>query len=264
MGITGSALATTIGEICSFVYLVRYYAKGKSLIKLDLSSFKPQLKVLRQIVGIGFAPFLAQISACLMIGLSNKVAASYGTAALGIMGIIYVIYPFALQPLIGIAGGAQPIIGYNYGAGNYGRVKKTLFAAVLLGTILCVSVWFVVFNFALQIVGFFTPDTLFRTVGAKSLKIFFACIPFAGIQMIGSCYFLAVGKAGISFFNNLLRQLILIVPLILLLPRFMGFDGICYSNPISDTISAVIVVAFLTVEFRNLKSIETARPETGL
>jgi putative efflux protein, MATE family len=256
LGVAGSALATTIGEACSCAYVGAYYAKGKGQLALHRASLKPEARVMKSIVGIGFAPFVAQLSACLMIALSNRAAASYGTEALEVMGVIYVLYPFVLQPLNGIAGGAQPIIGYNYGARAFDRVRKTLFISILAGTALCAAEWILILAAPARIVGLFCPDGAAMALGARELRIFFACIPLAAIQAIGANYFLAVGKAGISFFNNLLRQLILIVPLLLVLPRYLGLDGVCWSNPISDAASAAVAAGFLAAELRRLKAIE--------
>jgi putative MATE family efflux protein len=255
LGIAGSALATTTGELVSCLWLLIRYLRGASLLHLRRDSLRLDLRVLKKIGAIGFAPFLAQLALCLMMALSNRAASSYGgTEGIACMGILYVIYPLILQPLAGIAAGAQPIIGYNYGAGSPGRVRGTLMTAAAAGTIVCVASWFVILVAARPLVALFQPDPRTVELGSHALRIFFALLPLVGIQVIGTGYFQAVGKAGISFFNNLLRQILLIVPLLIVLPRILGLDGLWYANPISDLGAAIAVCFFIAAELRGLRS----------
>lgn len=261
MGIAGSALATTIGEAVSCVWLFVHYARGASLLRIHANSLRLDPAVLKRIAAIGFAPFASQLALCLMMALSNRAVARHGgTEAIACMGIIYVIYPLILQPLLGIAAGAQPILGYNFGAGALARVRQTLRVSVVTGTVLCAAVWALILAVAGRIVALFQPDAATVALGGRALRIFFALLPLVGMQVIGSGYFQAVGKAGVSFFNNLLRQLILIVPLLLILPPVVGLDGVWCSNPIADFGAAVITGCFLAAESSRLRREEALRP----
>jgi putative MATE family efflux protein len=252
MGVVGSALATTCGSILSFAWLAILLARGRGSFALRLSSLRPEGRTLARIVAIGISPFFVQLALCLMMGISNALAASYGgQAAIAAMGIIYVLYPLVLQPLLGLSAGVQPILGYNYGAGNRARVGSCLRLAAGAGTAVCAAAWLLVMAFPATLVALFvggSPES--SALGPRALRIFFALLPLVGIQVIGTGYFQAVGKAGIALLNNLLRQLLLIVPLLLVLPLFIGLDGLWLANPLSDLLAAAITAAFLLVEFR--------------
>jgi putative MATE family efflux protein len=260
MGIAGSALATTIGGFVSCAWLLQHYARGKSLLRLRRSSLRLDPAVLRKITAIGFAPFISQFALCLMIAISNRAVASLGgTEAIACMGIIYVIYPLVIQPIVGISAGSQPILGYNYGAGSPARVVETLRLSTRAGTIACAAAWALLLVAGSPIVALFSRDARTIALGGRALRIFFAFLPLVGIQVIGSGYFQAVGKAGICLFNNLLRQLILIVPLLLILPGIFGLDGVWFSNPIADLAAAIVTGAFLAIELRRLNPAKLRR-----
>ena len=209
---------------------------------------------MKSIGAIGLAPFASQLALCLMMALSNRAVATHGgTEAIACMGIIYVIYPLILQPLAGISAGAQPILGYNYGSGMLERVRGTLRISSAAGTLLCVAAWTLILVGGGWMVSVFQPEARTVALGGRALRVFFAFLPLVGIQVIGSGYFQAVGKAGIFLFNNLLRQLILVVPLLIILPRFVGLDGVWYANPISDLGAAIITTFLLVAELRKLK-----------
>jgi putative MATE family efflux protein len=252
LGVAGSALATSCGSLLSFAWLALLLARGRGSLALKRSNLLPERRAFRQIVAIGVSPFFVQLALCLMMGLSNAVAARQGgQAAIAVMGIIYVIYPLILQPLAGLSAGVQPILGYNYGAGKAERVSSCFRIATGAGTALCIAAWLLIMALPGPLVALFVggaPEV--SALGPRSLRIFFALLPLVGLQTIGSGYFQAVGKAGLSLLNNLLRQLILIVPLLLVLTRFFGLDGLWLANPVSDLLAAAITAAFLALEFR--------------
>jgi putative MATE family efflux protein len=255
LGVAGSALATSIGELVGCVWLLLYFLTKRSALPLRLAHLRPTPAILREISAIGAAPFCMQLALSLVMAISNNAVRLHGgDAGIAVMGIIYVVYPLILMPLSGLAGGVQPILGYNFGAGAYSRVRGTLRIALLAGTAFCAVACAAVLAGSDGIVRVFVKDDpAVAGIGGRALRIFFACLPVVGFQVIGSGYFQAVGRAGVSFLNNLLRQLIVLVPLLLVLPRILGLDGVWLANPLSDISSALITGLFLASELRRLR-----------
>jgi Na+-driven multidrug efflux pump len=196
-----------------------------------------------------------QLALTLMIAISNQaVAAHGGRDGVAVMGILYVIYPLVLLPLAGLTCGVQPVLGYNHGAGALDRVRRALGLALAAGSAFCAAAWVPILVLAGPIVRLFVgPDPGVTGLGPSALRTFFALLPLVGLQVVGASYFQAVGRPGVSLLNNLLRQVIVIVPLLLLLPRALGLDGVWLANPISDAAAAVITAWFVAAEYRRLK-----------
>ena len=195
-----------------------------------------------------------QLALSVVMAISNNAVGLHGGATgIAVMGIIYVVYPLVLMPLTGLAAGVQPIIGFNYGAGQYPRVRGALKIAIVAGVIFAAAACTAIMAASAPITRLFVGnDSVMTTTGARAMRIFFLFLPLVGLQTIGSHFFQAIGRAGISFLNNLLRQLIILVPLLLVLPRFLGLDGVWLCNPISDITAAVITSLFLAAELARL------------
>jgi putative MATE family efflux protein len=262
LGVAGSALATSIGELVGCLWLLVYFLARRSALPLRRATLRPDPAVLREIVAIGIAPFCMQLALSVVMAISNNaVGLQGGSTGIAVMGIIYVIYPLILMPLTGLAAGVQPILGYNYGAALMERVRGTLKIAALLGSAFCLLACAGIMAGSTGIVRLFVKDDpAVVATGARALRIFFALLPVVGLQTIGAHFFQAIGRAGLSFLTNLLRQLIILVPLLVVLPRLLGLDGVWLCNPISDIAAAVITSLLLAAELARLRRSPAALP----
>lgn len=254
MGIKGSALSTVISQFVSAIWIFSYFLKGKSHLKIHFKNLKLSLHTVGSILAIGMAPFLMQTAASVVtIILNNSLVHFGGDIAVAAIGIVSTIAMLFLMPIFGINQGAQPIIGYNYGAEKFNRVKKTLKIAVVAATIIVSLGYIIIMIFPHQIVALFGANK--RTVidfGAYALRIYLFFLPIIGFQVVGGSYFQAVGKPKQAMVLSLSRQVLLFIPLLLILPRFFGLNGVLYSGPLSDLGSSIITAIWLYAELQHL------------
>ncbi|NLA05510.1 MAG: MATE family efflux transporter, partial [Firmicutes bacterium] len=176
--------------------------------------------------------------------------------ALAVIGVIMSITTFLVMPAMGIGQGAQPILGFNKGAGEYGRVKDTLKLSVLLATFV-VAVGFTIAKiWPAQLIGLFNKKPELIELGVHSMDIFFKLIPLVGVQMLGACYFQAVGKAKQATILGLSRQIIIFIPLLIALPYYWGLEGVWWSSPLSDLGAFILTGAWLLLEIKELNKAE--------
>lgn len=253
-GIRGSALATIISQFVSMVWVMMYFFRGKSMLKIKKKNMKLSLKTVVEIFSIGVSPFLMQVAASVVSALFNTGLEKYGgDIQVAAMGTITSIAMLILMPIFGINQGAQPIIGYNYGAHKYERVKKALKLAAIAATVICVSGYVFIQLFSVQIISVFnSTDKEFVAAGSWGLRIYLAVLPFIGFQIVSANYFQAVGKSKQAIFLSLSRQVIILIPLILILPHIFGLTGIWAAGPISDFSATVITAIFLYFEMKHL------------
>ncbi|NLW07267.1 MAG: MATE family efflux transporter [Clostridia bacterium] len=258
LGIKGSALATVCAQTISTLMVLYYYLSGRSLLKIRLKNLKPQLPVLTSIVTIGFAPFAMQLANSIQQMILNKSLYAYGgDMALSALGIMMSVATLLLMPLIGLSQGAQPLIGYNYGARQYDRVKETLFKAVVAGTCIALVFYLVIHIWPEQIVGLFSKDNpALIQMTSQAMMVYFAMLPILAFQILGANYFQAVGKPVQSTILSLSRQVLLFIPLLLILPRFWGIDGIWRTAPIADALSVLLTASLIAHEMKNLPKIQ--------
>ena len=266
MGLTGAALATIIGQIASFIVSVIYLFKSKTF-RLKLNSFIPELKSLSFILKFGFSSFLTQISIVIVSIVSMNLLAKYGLKSeygaedpQAIFGIVMKVFTIAVNISVGIAAGAQPIIGYNYGAQRYDRVKKIL-SLILISNLIVGIIATLLFEFVPRpIIKIFGSNSankdLYIEFGVLTLRIYLAFIIFTLIQKVTAIYLQATGKAIKATILSLLRDVIIIIPAMCILPIFFGIKGILYSSWVSDSISIIITLIFLIIEFRTLNKNE--------
>lgn len=250
-GIKGAAFATVISQFISAVWVVSFFLKGKGELHLDLvRAYKIKWPVVVQIMSIGFAPFAMQLAASLLNLILNQSLAFYGgDLAMSAMGIVFSINTLFMMPIFGINQGSQPIIGFNYGAKQFERVKETLFYAIMGATII-VTLGFLATRFIpLQLVSLFGKhDPELMDLGVRTMKIVMMMFPIIGFQVVGANYFQAVGKPKKAAFLSLSRQVLILIPLLLILPRFWGLTGVFLVFPISDVASTIITTILLRRE----------------
>ena len=253
LGIQGAAIATVISQMLTAVVGIGYYISGKSNIKFGKENLKLNKKIVIAILSIGVAPFSMQIAASLVQVISNNVLKTYGSdLAIGAMTTISSVSLMCLMPIFGLNQGAQPIIGYNYGAKKKERYKKAYLLSLKVATIILIVAFIVIQVFPTVIIGFFNKDPELMSISIKGIRIYLLMLPIVGISITGSNYMQSIGKAKKSMFLSLLRQVILLIPLILILPRSFGLDGIWIAQPVSDIISTLVTVVMLVKEFKEV------------
>ncbi|MDD4588782.1 MAG: MATE family efflux transporter, partial [Heliobacteriaceae bacterium] len=254
LGIKGSALATLSGQLFSAIWVLSYFLLGKSLVKIRLRNLRLQMPVIISIVSIGFAPFAMQIANSIQQSILNKTLLFYGgDLALSAVGIIMSIAALMFMPIVGLSQGAQPLIGYNYGALQYNRVKETMKIAVIAGSCIAVAGYLVINTWPVQIVGLFSKgDIPLTELTSQAMRVFFALFPVVGFQIICSNYFQAVGKPVQSTILGLSRQVLLFIPLLLVLPNFWGINGVWRTAPLADGLAVLLTAAFIYHEMKSL------------
>ncbi len=254
LGVQGAAIATIIAQGVSFLLGVYYYRSGRSFLKLHASSLKPDLAIIRMIVSIGISPFFIQIAGSVVAALFNNNLKVYGgDMAQGAYVIINSIAILFYMPIFGMNQGLQPIIGYNYGAKNYDRVKKAVKVGLIASSTIVVLGWIFIQTFPDLLVAPMTGgDAALHALTADGLKKVELMMFLVGFQVISSNFFSSIGKARLSFFLSLSRQIFFLVPILIILPRFLGLDGIWYAMPVADLAATVISVLFLIHQFRLL------------
>jgi len=262
LGLKGAALATIIGQIASFIISFIYLFKTKTF-KLKLNSFKFNLNDLLKILQLGFSSFLTQASIVIVSIVSMNMLAKYGVDSKygvndpqAIFGIVMKVFTIVVNISVGIAAGAQPIVGYNYGAKKYTRVKELLNLILLSNLIVGVIATILFQTIPGQIVAVFgsnssNPENYFE-FGVLTMRIYLSLIIFTLLQKVTAIYLQATGHPIKATILSLLRDVIVIVPAMIILPKFMGIIGVLYSSMISDTVSIIITAVFIINEYKKL------------
>ncbi len=254
MGVKGVAWATIISQFILCIWVVRHFRSEVSVIKLRFANFKLNGTIVFAILSIGFSSFAMQFAASFVHAIFNTQLIKYGgDIAVGAMGIINSVSTLVVMSIIAINMAAQPIFGYNYGANNFVRVKQTLFICIKVATLAAIGGFIVMQSFPSIIIKTFnvsSPELL--AIGRQGLQIFMLALPVIGFQIIAGNYFQSTGKAAISATVSLLRQVIVLIPILLVLPNYWGLPGVWASAPISDAVAAVISFVFLHREIKRL------------
>ena len=243
MGIKGAAIATVIGQYAGAFVSIYFVLKGYMGVEFEKDSFRLRLSNIKQILSVGISTFVRQIGVSVVaIAVNYQLSIYGGDLLIASYGIINKFISLFLMPMFGIAQGAQPLIGYNFGAGFIDRVKKTL----KLSQVYCVIIGAIGFLGALLIpkliLSIFTSDVELISISVLPLRIIFSTLILVAISTVGSTLFQATGKGKEAFFLNLLRQIILFLPLVFILPLFLGVNGIWFSFFIGEFITAVITL----------------------
>lgn len=272
-GMKGAALATVIGQLVSFVISISYFFCTKTF-KLTKKSFIPDFKAFSGALKLGISSFITQMTIVIISLVCNIMLAKYGAIShygvdipIAIIGIESKVFTVVINLVVGIVLGCQPIIGYNMGAKNYGRVKK-LYKSILLCTVVIGAVSTLLFELAPRtVVGIFGMPTNipnpedYWVFAEKTFRIFLSLVTFTCIIKMTSIFFQAVGKPAQAVLASMIRDIVCFVPLILILPNFFGIEGILFAAPIADFI-AMIVAAVLTFAF--MRSMKTEQTENKI
>jgi len=255
MGVKGAALATVISKFISFLYVLTYLYSGKSSLKVKLHHLKPKMRIIIEILTVGSAAFARQVTGSVVaIVVNNSLRIFGGDMALIIVGILHRVTMFVFMPLFGVVQGMQPIVGFNYGAKKLDRVKETLKLSLITTTAFASFGWLIIELFPLAIINVFTRDAEIIEKGSTIMRIVISVIPLIGIQIVGAALFQSLGKAVPSLVLALLRQVLLFIPLVIILPRVLGLGllGIWIAYPAADILSVVLTFLFLRSELKKM------------
>jgi len=255
LGIKGAALATIISQFISFLYILKYLYSGKSSLKIKLHHLKPRMHIITEIFTVGFAAFARMVTGSIVaIIVNNSLRIFGGDIALIIIGILHRVIMFLFMPLFGVVQGMQPIVGFNYGAKKFDRVKEAIKLSLIITTTIVTFGWLIAELFPFAIIGVFTRDAEVIEKGSTIMRIILSMIPVIGIQIVGAALFQSLGKAVPSLILSLLRQVLLFIPLVIILPRVLGLGllGIWIAYPAADILSVILTTLFLRSELKKM------------
>jgi putative MATE family efflux protein len=256
-GIAGAAWATMFSQFISFVWVIYYFNSKHTKLRFRIKEMRLKAKLTISILAIGFAPFAMQLAMSFVNVLMNRQLSAYGgDAAVAAMGIVYSILIVIFMPLMGLNQGAQPIIGYNFGAKKFDRVRKTYKWAVISATVFVAAGFIIVELFPALLIGAFTKDKAeLLDAGVRCLRISVLMLPALGFQIITSNYFQAVGKPLQSTLLSLSRQILFYIPLLFAFSGLWGLNGIFFAMPAADLLSALVSAPVMGVELKRLNAL---------
>ena len=258
-GIAGAAWATLISQILSAVILVMYFKRFKS-VRFSKKDFVPDIETVSCIVSVGISSFIFQSSTMVIQIVTNNMLRNYGEisvygsdVSIAVAGIVTKINMIFISVIIGIVQGAQPIIGYNYGAKKYDRVKGIVRLMLTCAFVVSLAAFAVFECFPRQLMELFGEGSeLYFSFGIKYIRVFLMFTILNGIQIASTTFFQAIGKAKKGAFLSLTKQVIFLLPLLAVLPRFMGVEGVMFAAPISDFIAFATAVTLLSLELKHM------------
>ncbi len=256
-GVDGVAWATVIGQVAMFVWGLAYYLRGRqNMVALKFSLWKPRPDILKETLTVGFSEFARIGANCVAIALLMNSAVRYGSEIhLAAYGVVSRLTTITLKPIFGLGQGLLPLVGYNYGAGNYDRARKAVFYALIGAMAFTLTVSSVFMIFPQAAVQIFSDDPELLRAAAPAVRIVLSLFCLAGFHVVGTVTFQALGFAKEAIFLSLCRKLIFLVPMMILLPPLMGITGVFMVYPASDLLSFCCCAYLL---FRHRRDLETS------
>lgn len=253
-GIKGAALATICGQSAACIWVIAHFLSRKSFVHLDWRAKWLTPPILKRLYSIGLSPFLMNVTACVVVVFINKALLDYGGDAgnltVGAYGILNRTTMFFVMIVFGVTQGMQPILGFNYGAGQWDRVRRTLYIGIWLGVAITSAGWVVCEFFPQTISSLFTTDPVLISIADRGARIFFIVYPVVGCQIVIQNFFQSVGMPKLSIFLSLTRQLIFLLPFLAIFPRHWGIDGVWASMSASDFVAFLFAVGTLIIVSR--------------
>lgn len=267
MGVQGAAIATVIGQVASFAVSVAYLPRFKNL-RITRKDMRLNRRTTGRVLSLGVSSFINQAAITVVMGVTNNMLIYYGAQSvygaeipLTALGIVMKVNQIMIAVLIGIATGAQPIIGYNYGAGNRARVMKTYKIAVIAASAFSVACFLCFTLLPEQIVLLFgSGEALYMEFAVKCFRIFLCLCAFTGFQKVSAIFLQSIGRPVQSAAISLARQVICLVPAAIILPLFLGVEGVLWAGPLADGLALVLTVVIMIVELRRLKKLPDRSP----
>ena len=253
-GIKGAAFATVISQVLALCWQMKLFSNKNELLHLKRGIYKLKANLVRNIISIGISPFLMNACACvIVIFINNQLVKFGGDIAVGAYGIANSIAMIFIMFVIGLNQGMQPIAGYNYGAQQYGRMMRVVKLSIITAICIMLTGWTLAMFAPYYCARIFTKDPELIKGSIKAIQIIMMMYPFIGCQMVITNFFQCIGKVKISIFLSLSRQLLFLLPLLVLLPNFYGINGVWASMPTSDLISVIVAISIMTVYLRRFK-----------
>lgn len=246
MGIKGAALATVLAQMISFVFLIKYFISGKSYIKIAIKHFTFSKKIYAEIMKIGIATFARQALSSLALGLINVAAMPYGDAAVAAMGVTLRVLSIGIFVVFGYNQGFQPVVGYNYGAKKYNRLREAIKVSLKWTTVFATIVTVIFMIFAEGIITVFSKDSEVIAIGAKTIRATSLLFPLFGFQQVYATLFQALGKGKEALILSLSRQGLFLIPSVMILPKLFELNGVIFSQTVADFFT-IIVTGILAI-----------------
>lgn len=254
LGIQGAAYATILSQVLALVWQMRIFSNKNELLHLRRGIYRLKKSIVENILAIGLSPFSMNVCACIVVIFINKGLLQYsGDLAVGAYGIANKVCFIFVMVNMGLNQGMQPIAGYNYGAMKFDRLMQVLKLAVIAGTCITTCGFLVAEFIPEPCARLFTTDPELIRLSVNGMRIMMAAFVLVGSQMVITNFFQSIGMAKISMFLSLSRQMIFLLPMLLLLPLFLGVDGIWWAMPISDTIAEIVAVVMMMTYMRKFK-----------
>jgi putative MATE family efflux protein len=265
-GVEGAAWATIISQFSSAIFIIAFSFNKKAVVRLRLKTFKPSIKIITQIMAFGSAQFLLQFLMSAVQLLYNTSMGWYGAAGLGVanggdialsgLNISGSIMMMIMMPIFGINLGAQPILGYNYGAKNFSRVLQAYKGAVGAATVICTVGFIIVQAIPNLLVSIFAPEgsQALLAFTPLAMRIQLIMLPFTGFQIVSSNIFIVTGRPKISIFLSMLRQCLALIPCMLIFGRVWGLYGVVAAAPVADAFSLVLTGIMIFFELKKLRA----------
>lgn len=263
LGIKGAAYATVLAQSLALIWQLYIFSRPKELLHFKRGTFRPQSNIIRNIIAIGLSPFSMNVCACIVVIFINNSMVHYGSdLAVGAYGIANKVAFIFVMINMGVNQGMQPIAGYNYGAMRYDRLMKVVKYSIIAATAIMTTGFIIAMTIPGPCARLFTTAPTLIDLSAKGIRYIMVAFPVVGYQMVVSNFFQSIGKAKISIVLSLSRQLLILLPLLLILPTMFGINGVWVSMPVSDTLSAFMAAWIMIVHMRRFKKQHNEITET--
>lgn len=250
-GIRGAALATVISQSLALCWQMKLFANKHELLHLKRGIYRLKRRLVKNILGIGISPFLMNVCACLVVIFVNNQLVKYGgDMAVGAYGIANAVATVFVMFVMGLNQGMQPIAGYNYGSQQIDRLMRVLALTIISATCIMTTAWLVAEFLPAVVARMFTTDSRLIKIASTAIRINMMVYPIVGMQMVVTNFFQCIGKVKVSIFLSLSRQLLFLLPLLAILPHFLGVNGVWCSLPSADTLASLVAITVLIIFVR--------------
>lgn len=254
LGIKGAALASVLARVISSIIIIAYTFKKRTFLTWALANFRPNLKIILDIYRVGLPAMVMDIAGVAIIGFLNRILAGYSCTAVATLGVFLRIRSFIYMPVCGLAQGVMPIIGFAYGVGNFDRVKEAIIKVSVLACLIMGCGWIVLQYYPLWIMNFFSAEPTLTLLGVTCLQMATIFLPLMGPIMILYTALQALGKGLTAMWLSLIRQIIFFLPLLIILPQYLGLRGVWLAFSVSEFLSIILAGYFLVRLWRQLQT----------
>ncbi|MCL5270164.1 MAG: MATE family efflux transporter [bacterium] len=264
LGVAGAAQATVLAQTIGAFYMAGYFASRHTRLRDWHRRLAPDRAVVGEILAIGSSAFAQQGAGSLMMIVANNNLTAYGgSLAVAVFGVINRLSMFVMMPVLGVAQGLQPIAGFNFGARRLDKTRRVVRIAAVMATAMGTAAFLILTIFPRPLIGLFTTDPHLIDGGRQALRLMILTMPVVGFQIVGATMFQAIGRPLPAMLLSLSRQCLLLIPLLLLMPRLLGLDGIWLSFPAADAVSALLTAWLMARQLRRLREAGAAECPAG-